>query len=386
MQRKGKRARRRPSTRSGRIEKGVRAHSGRTPRSRSSHKTRIRTTLRRGWSVPAALALLLGTIPLLPLLQNVLGLHGNPAPVRSGLIQEDQPAATVWTTGTRESAGQEDVLWRGSADNRLWQAVMNDGWRAPSPLPGVSNVASGPAAAVNAALDQEDVYWTGTDDQLWQDVWAGGWSGPHDLEMASLGSGPGLAVWTSLTRNRPGQQDIFWKGSGDNRLWETVLNDGWRAPSPVPGVSNVASTPAAVVNAALDQEDIYWTGTDSHLWQEVWAGEWSGPHDLGMGSLGSAPTVAVWPNGMRGAPGQEDVFWKGAGDNRLWEAVMNDGWQGPRSVPGVSNVASAPAAQVNGVSDQEEIYWTGTDHRIWMEVWAGSWVGPYKLAEGARPQ
>ncbi len=65
---------------------------------------------------------------------------------------------------------------------------------------------------------------------------------------------------------------------------------------------------------------------------------------------------------------------------------MNDGWQGPRSVPGVSNVASAPAAQVNGVSDQEEIYWTGTDHRIWMEMWAGSWVGPYKLAEGARPQ
>jgi hypothetical protein len=28
----------------------------------------------------------------------------------------------------------------------------------------------------------------------------------------------------------------------------------------------------ALVNVALDREDIYWIGTDNHVWMEVWAG------------------------------------------------------------------------------------------------------------------
>jgi hypothetical protein len=240
-------------------------------------------------------------------------------------------------------------------------------------------MATAPVATVDAALDEEAVYWTGTDNQLWEDVWAGRWLRPHDLEMGSLGSAPGLAVWPSITRNNPGQQDVFWKGSGDNRLWEAVMNNGWRAPVPVPGVGNVASAPAAIVSSGLNQEDIFWTGTDGHLWQEVWAGEWAGPDELAMGSLGSAPSVAVWPGETRNTPGQLDVFWKGSGDNRLWEAVLDRTWQGPRSVPGVSNVASAPAALVNAAHDQEDIYWIGTDNQLWREIWAGKWSGPFKL-------
>lgn len=312
----------------------------------------------------------------LPRVANLFGLDSTTsAPVYSGSTQEAHPSVAVWSSGTRRPSGQQDVFW--TRDNQLWEAVPDNGWQ-PSPVPGISDVASAPVAAVDAALDEEVVYWTGTDNQLWEDVWAGRWLGPHDLEMGSLGSAPGVAVWPSITRNNPGQQDVFWKGSGDDRLWEAVMNSGWRAPSPVPGVSNVASAPAAVVNSALNQEDIFWTGTDGHLWQEVWVGEWAGPDELAMGSLGSAPSVAVWPSATRNTPGQLDVFWKGSGDDRLWEAVMDHTWQGPRSVPGVSNVASAPAAVVNAARDQEEIYWIGTDNRLWREIWAGKWSGPFK--------
>lgn len=375
MRRKRKGTRHRPSTQSARSARGVCAGRANL---RRPLRERIVAYLRSGWSIPTALALMLALIPFLPWFKNVLGLGGNSTFVHSGSIQADHSSAVAWPSGTRRSPGQEDVFWKGSGDSRLWEIMLNNGGRRPRSVPDVNNVASSPAAAVN--------YWTGTDNQLWGAVWSGKWSKPHDLEMGSLGSGPSVAVWPSVTRNTPGQQDIFWKGSSDNRLWETVLNNGWRAPSSVPGVDNVASSPAVAVNAALDEEDIYWTGTDSHLWQEIWAGKWSGPYDLGMGSLGSAPALCVWPSGTRGAPGQEDVFWKGSGDSRLWEAVLNNGWQGPRSVPGVSNVASGPAAVINVALDQEDIYWMGTDGHLWMEVWRGRWVGPYKLGMEAQSQ
>jgi hypothetical protein len=247
---------------------------------------RIRDFLRRGgWTVPAVLGLLFGLFQFVPQLQSMLGLDNNtPVPVYSGLTQENHPSVAVWPSGTRNSSGQEDVFWKGSGDRRLWEAVMNNGWGGPRSVPGVSNAASAPAAVVNTALDREDIYWTGTDNQLWEEVWAGKWSGSHAIGMGLLGSAPSVAVWPSVTRNTPGQEDVFWKGSGDMRLWEAVMNNGWEGPRSVPEVSNVASAPAVVINAALNQEDIYWTGTDSHLWQEVWAGKWSGPYELGVGT------------------------------------------------------------------------------------------------------
>ncbi len=69
----------------------------------------------------------------------------------------------VWSSGTRRPSGQEDVFW--THDNQLWEAVPDNGWQ-PSPVPGISDVASAPVAAVDAALDEEVVYWTGTDNQL----------------------------------------------------------------------------------------------------------------------------------------------------------------------------------------------------------------------------
>jgi hypothetical protein len=38
---------------------------------------------------------------------------------------------------------------------------------------------------------------------------------------------------------------------------------------------------------------VYWEGTNGDLWEAYWNGSWRGPIDHGMGTLGSAPTVAV---------------------------------------------------------------------------------------------
>jgi hypothetical protein len=345
---------------------------------------------KRVWGAISGLAVLATLVTTAPQIERfcerLLGLGTGAHSLASpGLTDEKPPAIAVWPDPAHALAGTEDVFWSASGDTHLRWVVTNGGEQTARSVPGVNNVASAAAAVVDPTLNQEDVYWTGTDNQLWQDVrtsWTDKWSGPHDLEMGSLGSAPSVAVWPSVTRNTPGQEDLFWKGSGDSRLWEAVMNDGWQAPRAVPGVTNVASAPAAAVDAARNQEDIYWVGTDGHLWQQAWAGKWSGPEDLGMGSLGSAPSVAVWPSGTRATPGQQDVFWKGSGDSRLWEAVMNTNWQGPQSVPGVTNVASAPAAVVNAASGREDVYWIGTDGRVWNAVWAGKWSGPYRLGAG----
>ena len=129
----------------------------------------------------------------------------------------------------------------------------------------------------------------------------------HDRLPASGPTGsfhPSVAVWPSGTRYA-GQQDVFWHGSGSNGIWEAVWNNGWHGPSPVPGVTNAASSPTAAVNGPRNEEEIFYKGADGQLWEVLWAGRWYAPHAVGMGPLGSEPSVAVWPSGTRYA-GQQD--------------------------------------------------------------------------------
>jgi hypothetical protein len=122
---------------------------------------------------------------------------------------------------------------------------------------------------------------------------------------------PSLGGWPRGTRETAGHQDAFWKGSGNNGLWETVWNHGWSGPRQVPSVSNVDSAPAVVVNGPRDEEDILWKGTDGQLCQDCWNGQWNTPHVItGLGELGLAPSLAVWPSGTRETAGQQDVFWR----------------------------------------------------------------------------
>jgi len=256
----------------------------------------------------------------------------------------------------------------------------------PSNVPSISNVASSPSAVVNATRDEEDVWWEGTDSQLYIEYWNGQWNGPVRLGMGPLGSSPSGAVWPSGTRNPAGQEDAFWKGSGNNGLWEGIFNptSGWSGPYNVPGVGNVNSAPSAVVNAARNEEDVWYQGTDGSLYIMYWNGQWNGPVDLGMGPLGSEPAGAAWPSGTRNPAGQEDVFWKGSGNNGLWEGIFNptSGWSGPYPVPNVNNVASAPTVVINAPRDEEDIWWKGTDNQLWETYWNGQWNGPIRVGMG----
>jgi LasA protease len=296
------------------------------------------------------------------------------------------PSLAIWPSGTRNPAGQQDVFWKGSGNNGLWEAVWNNGWYGPSALPAINNAASAPSAVINAPRDEEDVWWEGTDSQLYIQYWAGQWYGPVRLGMGPLGSGPSGAVWPSGTRNPAGQEDVFWHGAGNNGLWEAIFTpgSGWSGPYELPNISNAASAPSAVINAARDEEDVWWEGTDGQLYIQYWNGQWNGPVQLGMGPLGSAPSGAVWPSGTRNPAGQEDVFWKGSGNNGLWEAIFSpsSGWSGPYQVPGVNNVASAPTAVINGPRDEEDIFWKGTDNQLWETEWAGGWVAPHAVGMG----
>ena len=101
-----------------------------------------------------------------------------------------------------------------------------------------------------------------------------------------------------------------------------------------------------------------------------------------MGTLGSEPALAVWPNN-----GQQDVFWKGYGDNRIWEAVWNNGWHGPSPIPGLTNAESAPTVAVNTARNEEDVYHKGTDGTLWVEVWqpANGWLPAHPVANMGTP-
>jgi hypothetical protein len=97
-----------------------------------------------------------------------------------------------------------------------------------------------------------------------------------------------------------------------------------------------------------------------------------------MGTLGSAPALTVWPNN-----GQQDVFWKGYGNDKIYEAYWNNGWHGPFvDPPGVTNAASAPTATVNTARSEEDVFWKATDGTLWEEVWSESagWLGAHQIA------
>ncbi len=282
------------------------------------------------------------------------------------------PSVGVWPNGLPgHGPGQQDVFWKG-ADANLWEAVWNNGWHGPSRI-GMGPLGSAPSVVTNPARNEDDVFWKGTDNNLWEAYWSygSGWHGPNDLGMGPLGSAPSVTVWPN------GQQDVFWKGA-DNSLWEAVWNNGWHGPYRI-GMGPLGSLPTVVANPARSEEDVYWKGADGNLWSAVWSYSsswpgWHGPFFDGMGPLGSAPSVTVWPNG------QQDVFWKGA-DSNLWEAVWNNGWHGPYGI-GMGPLGSQPTVVANPTRSEEDAYWKGADGNLWSAVWSYSsswpgWHGPF---------
>jgi hypothetical protein len=223
--------------------------------------------------------------------------------------------------------GTEDVFWRGT-DDHLWYAtfVPGGGWSSAHNLGG--DLASDPAPAVSSP-GTFDVFWKGTDGNLWHAYQTPGhnWSAPVNLNVGTLGGSP------AATGQLSGAEDVFWHGSGNNRLWHTYYtrSGGWHHANDLGGDLPASTDPVAPVTSAPGTVDVFWTGTDGNLWHAyTTAGHsWHAAASLGMGPLGSMPFAAAQPDGA------EDVFWRGAGDDHLWHAYFRTGaWHGPQDLGG----------------------------------------------------
>jgi hypothetical protein len=71
-------------------------------------------------------------------------------------------------------------------------------------------------------------------------------------------------TWTA------GQQDVFWKSSNSNDLWEAWWNNGWSGAQHVPvGVGRVGSAPSVATNAQRDEEDVFFKDAQTDSLYEV---------------------------------------------------------------------------------------------------------------------
>lgn len=120
-----------------------------------------------------------------------------------------------------------------------------------------------------------------------------------------------------------GQQDVFWKGSGNGHLWHGVYQSPGAMELHDLGMGAI-ETPSATAGAGT--EYVFWRGGDGRLGEALQnaGGSWRGPLDLGIGPI-TQPTAAVNPN-----TGEQDVFWRDGGTGHLREAVYRygAGWSG----------------------------------------------------------
>ena len=105
----------------------------------------------------------------------------------------------------------------------------------------------------------------------------------------------------------------------------------------------------------------------------------AGSSPLHMGTLGGPPKAVAQPNGA------EDVFWRGT-DNHLWHAsfVPGRGWTGGQNLGG--DLASDPAPAASGPGNVH-VFWQGTDGSLWHAYYRSGhgWAGAENLGGDLYP-
>lgn len=182
------------------------------------------------------------------------------------------PAPVATTPGT------VDVFWKGT-DGALWHAyrlVAAGSWSGAARL-GMGPL-GGPPTATGQASGAVDVFWKGTNGALWHGGYAPGhgWSGPGGL-------GGALASDPAPVASSPGTVDVFFKGPSGN-LWHVFRVGGgaWSAPARL-GMGVLGSRPWATAQPT-GAIDVFWRGSgDSRLWRAAYrpGAGWTGPASLG---------------------------------------------------------------------------------------------------------
>jgi hypothetical protein len=187
----------------------------------------------------------------------------------------------------------------------------------------------------------------------------------------------------AVVDHSPGNEEVYWKGA-NSYLWENAESHGqWGGPVNTQ-VGPLGSAPTATVGPA-GSDYVFWEGSDSALWEaSTTATGWSAQTRVGMGPLGSQPTATSWA----GASGSVTlaVFWQGT-DGNLWEATYpfaTGAWSGPEKI-GMGSLGSAPTATAQATSTgvNIEVFWKGENSALWEGLDSGgTWSGPKSLGMG----
>jgi len=176
------------------------------------------------------------------------------------------------------------VFWMGAGDRSLWRVVrggLSGRWGGAQDL-GMGPLDGAPQATTLAS-GEIDVFWR----RLIR---------PRFLEMAVIPPGgsaasgpvnPGGALG-ALLQPWPvvgaGSEWLVFQGRlGGLRQVHAVPGAGWTASVWVRGVAGLHSAPFAAAGPASAPLEIFWTGTDGHLWAEqlTQPGGWGRPVQLG---------------------------------------------------------------------------------------------------------
>ena len=274
--------------------------------------------------------------------------------------------------------GAQLVYWEGT-NGHLWEAWYTGVWNGPLDLTrswnGSGALASAPSAVV-AANGEQHVFWKGSDSHVWQAWFNGTWHGPADWD--SLGA---ITASPSATVTSTGRPVVYWQNAAGD-LASATWNGTWNGPADLSAqwsnVGLLSSAPSVAITADGSTQLSFWRGSNGHLLEAWYTGHWNGPADLSAqwgntGLLGSAPSVAVTPDGNT-----QLVFWQGT-NGHLWEAWYTGRWNGPVDWTarwGSQNLGSAPSVWVSPDSRQQTVFWRGVDGHLEEAWYVGSWNGP----------
>ncbi|HEY5189976.1 MAG TPA: glycoside hydrolase family 30 beta sandwich domain-containing protein [Solirubrobacteraceae bacterium] len=275
------------------------------------------------------------------------------------------PPVTGPAIAVSPASDHRTVFWRAPGGG-IEEAFYTTSWHGPAASGWHS--ASPPSVATDDAGEQY-VFWSGPHGHIYEEFHTRHWHRPQDLTAAYHWGHAGSTASTPAVAVNPvdGNQYVFWRTSTGqieeawfSGRWHHPVSRGWRA----------ASAPSATVNGA-GHEYVTWLGANGHIVEAAYTGRWGAPYDLTRGlhwgrsgTSASPPAIAVNPTSD-----EQYLFWRGS-DGRIYDAWSGGAWHGPSTQGWRSD--DAPSIAVNAAGDQHVVW--GAAGQIWEAWYQDSWT------------